>query len=110
MSQSTVGLSTSDLRGSSEFATRSTPTGLINMVPIGSNLSTISKRSSGFKGSQSMKKDGSQAADFFVKDYVKKRNLILGLLSAEIEFLITWNNPMSLPENHIPGLIIFDCY
>ncbi|RWS26434.1 phosphatidylinositol 4 kinase-like protein, partial [Leptotrombidium deliense] len=102
--QSTLGTLSADLRGSTEIAhSRNTPTGWINTVPLSSNLSTISKRSSGFKGSQSTKKGNSISHELFVKDYTRKRNLILGLLAAEIEFLISWHNPMGLPENHIPG-------
>lgn len=107
LSQSTLGLSSlnMDLKGSAEFAARTnTPTGWINTVPLSSNMSTISKRSSGLKGSQSAKRENSSAAaDVFVKDYVKKRNLILGLLSVDIEFFLTWNNPTGIPENHVHG-------
>lgn len=41
--------------------------------------------------------------DNFVKDYIKKRNLILSLLAAEVEFFSTWLNPLSLPELQLPG-------
>lgn len=78
---------------------RITPTGWMNTVPLSSNVSTISKRSSAFKGSQYAKtKDVNGYADCFMKDYVRKRNLILSLLGYEIEFLITWYNPLSLPD------------
>ncbi len=96
-----------DLRGSTDFSGNQarTPTqGWINTVPLSSNMSVISKRSSGFKGSQSTKNIKENLyADYFVKDYIRKRNLILGLLSVEIEFLITWHNPLSVSEKHIPG-------
>lgn len=101
---STLGLSLSaDLRGSTaEISQRTiTPTGWINTVPLGSNMSTISKRSSGVKGSQ--KRENSIAMDAYVKDYVKKRNLILGLLAIDIEFMITWHNPNGIAEHHIAG-------
>lgn len=87
-----------DTWGSTEvLQSRSTPTGWINTVPLSSNMSTISRRSSGGRGA----KDPS--SDVFVKDYIKKRNLILGLLAVEVEFLITWYNPMSSWERSIPG-------
>ncbi|XP_013774772.1 phosphatidylinositol 4-kinase alpha-like [Limulus polyphemus] len=94
-----LGLS-SELRGSMELSqSRGAPTGWINTVPLSSNMSTISRRSSGGRGSN--RRDLN--AEVFVKDYMRKRNLILGLLAAEIEFLITWHNPMALPEKHVPS-------
>ena len=42
-------------------------------------------------------------ADLFVKDYIRKRNLILELLAVEIEFLLEWHNPLSRPELAVPG-------
>ncbi|KAK8766666.1 hypothetical protein V5799_006551 [Amblyomma americanum] len=89
-----------DLRGSTEvLQSRSTPTGWINTVPLSSNMSTISRRSSAGRGS--VMKDAS--TEIFVRDYLKKRNLILGLLAVEIEFLITWYNPLSTWERNITG-------
>lgn len=88
----------SELRGSSDLSARATPTGWINTVPLSSNMSTISRRSS---GGRSARRD--QGNEFFVKDYVRKRNLIMGLLAVEIEYLITWHNPMSNPDLHLPG-------
>lgn len=96
-----------DYRGSMDFnvnQARITPTGWINTVPLSSNVSTISKRSSGFKGSQYTKnKENNIFADCFLKDYIRKRNLILSLLAVEIEFLITWYNPLLLPDLCISG-------
>lgn len=39
----------------------------------------------------------------YAKEYLRKRSLILALLSVEIEFLITWYNPLSLPDKVVPG-------
>ncbi|KAH7934113.1 hypothetical protein HPB49_021628 [Dermacentor silvarum] len=39
----------------------------------------------------------------YSKEYLRKRSLILALLSVEIEFLITWYNPLSLPDRVVPG-------
>ncbi|KAG8200239.1 hypothetical protein JTE90_025015 [Oedothorax gibbosus] len=70
----------------------------MNTMPLSSNVSTISRRSSGGRSGRR-----ENQSDSFVKGYVKKRNLILGLLAVDIEFLITWHNPMSLQENSFPG-------
>ncbi|KAI1292021.1 Phosphatidylinositol 4-kinase alpha [Halotydeus destructor] len=106
ISEAAVGINslTADLRGSADVQTRTaTPTaGWMNTVPLSSGMSTISKRSSGVKSSQT-KRETSIAVDSYVKDYTKRRNLILGLLAVDIEFLITWHNPNNLMENHVPG-------
>ncbi|UYV78927.1 PI4KA [Cordylochernes scorpioides] len=100
-----LGLATPELRGSMDLApsgtqpARATPTGWINTVPLSSNLSTISRRSSG--GGRSSRRGTGDPAEHVVKDYVKKRNLILGLLSAEVELMITWHNPLSATELHV---------
>ncbi|KAF8787808.1 Phosphatidylinositol 4-kinase alpha like protein [Argiope bruennichi] len=89
----------SEWRSSTELSqTRAPPTGWMNTMPLSSNMSTISRRSS---GGRSGRRDNH--SESFVKGYVKKRNLILGLLAVDIEFLITWHNPMSLQENSFPG-------
>ncbi|XP_064490203.1 phosphatidylinositol 4-kinase alpha-like isoform X2 [Ornithodoros turicata] len=49
-------------------------------------------------------KDSPQVADSsYAKEYLRKRSLILALMSVEIEFLITWYNPMALGDKMIPG-------
>ena len=39
-----------------------------------------------------------QSASPLAREYAKKRNLLLYLLSVEIEHLITWYNPTARPE------------
>lgn len=68
--------------------------GWYNTIPH--STSTLSKRSNRSKRLP-------YAKDSYDKDYMKKRNLILELLAVEIEFLITWYNPNSLPDLAIPG-------
>ncbi|KAM7348854.1 phosphatidylinositol 4-kinase III alpha isoform 1-T1 [Cochliomyia hominivorax] len=68
--------------------------GWYNTIPH--STSTLSKRSNRSKRLPYQK-------DSYDKDYMKKRNLILELLAVEIEFLITWYNPNSLPDLAIPG-------
>ncbi|XP_014673497.1 PREDICTED: phosphatidylinositol 4-kinase alpha-like isoform X2 [Priapulus caudatus] len=43
-----------------------------------------------------------QDGDVFVKEYIKKRNLILALVAVEVQRLCTWHNPQSLPELNVP--------
>ncbi|XP_969785.1 phosphatidylinositol 4-kinase alpha isoform X4 [Tribolium castaneum] len=69
--------------------------GWINTVPLSSSTATLSKRSA--------KSKRVPMADNFVKCYLKKRNLIMDLLTVEIEFLIVWLNPTSRQEQQIPG-------
>lgn len=98
--------------------------GWINTVPLSSSQNTLSKRSSTARSKRPVN------ADVYVKEYTKKRNLILELLvsnvtfflsrlylsfsrtlnkfnlflkAVEIEFLIIWHNPSSRPELAIPG-------
>lgn len=68
--------------------------GWYNTIPH--STSTLSKRSNRSKRLPYHK-------DSYDKDYMKKRNLILELLAVELEFLITWYNPNSLPDLAIPG-------
>uniref|UniRef100_T1J2J9 Thymidine kinase, cytosolic n=1 Tax=Strigamia maritima TaxID=126957 RepID=T1J2J9_STRMM len=82
--------------GTSDLAGRNS-SGWMNTIPFSSSMSSVSRRSS-----RSPRKSSTDI-DNFVKDYMKKRNLILGLLAVEIEFLVTWHNPLTQPELHIPG-------
>ncbi|KAG1666136.1 Phosphatidylinositol 4-kinase alpha [Nymphon striatum] len=72
--------------------------GWMNTMPLSSNMSTLSRKSRG-----GLKKGTGVIAGVFVKDYIKKRNLILALTAAEIQFMMTWHNPLSLPERAILG-------
>lgn len=80
-------------------ASRITPTGWINTVPLSNNVSTLPKR--GYKAYKN--KDNNTYLDIFFKDYIRKRNLVLSLLSIEIEFLISWYNPLNLSDLAING-------
>ncbi|XP_066970314.1 phosphatidylinositol 4-kinase alpha isoform X2 [Macrobrachium rosenbergii] len=74
----------SDLRSTSgEFVMNNT--GWINTVPLSSNTSTLSKRSTRSKRMIN--------PDIYVKDYLKKRALILSLLAVEIQTLKVWLQP-----------------
>ncbi|CAH1390658.1 unnamed protein product [Nezara viridula] len=70
--------------------------GWINTVPLSASTNTLTKRTGRAKRQPNQ-------GDLFVKDYIKKRNLILDLLAVEIELLITWYNPMGRSELHFPG-------
>ncbi|XP_049766862.1 phosphatidylinositol 4-kinase alpha isoform X1 [Schistocerca cancellata] len=84
----------SDMRSTSGDFTRQA-TGWINTVPLSSSTNTLSKRSARSKRVPN--------ADVFVKNYIKKRNLILELLAVEIEFLLIWYNPMGRQERQVQG-------
>ena len=92
----------SDVRSnsSSELARGATlpGSGWANTVPL-ANASTTASLSRRIN----RKRAAGGNPDAFVKDYIKKRNLILTLLAAEVEFLSTWLNPLSLPELQLPG-------
>lgn len=83
---------------SSELARGTLPgSGWANTVPLtnATAMSSLSRRVNRMKRAAN--------PDNFVKDYIKKRNLILTLLAAEVEFFSTWLNPLSLPELQLPG-------
>uniref|UniRef100_A0A182MWN4 Phosphatidylinositol 4-kinase alpha n=1 Tax=Anopheles culicifacies TaxID=139723 RepID=A0A182MWN4_9DIPT len=90
-----VSLDTVSLAGSEVArSTSSGNAGWYNTIPH--STSTLSKRSARIKRPPYPK-------DAYDKDYMKKRNLILELLAVEIEFMLIWANPLSLPELQIPG-------
>ncbi|CAB3220116.1 unnamed protein product [Arctia plantaginis] len=86
----------------SEIGSRTT-TGWINTVPM--STTTLSSGAGSVVGKRSNRsvKPPVKAQDTFVKDYVKKRNLILELMAVEIEFLVTWHNPHGRIEQAVPG-------
>uniref|UniRef100_A0A8D8UEF4 1-phosphatidylinositol 4-kinase n=1 Tax=Cacopsylla melanoneura TaxID=428564 RepID=A0A8D8UEF4_9HEMI len=91
-----TGVGGESLRGGTSFSSAASgpnTTGWINTVPL-----TSSKRSTGGRS-----KARTSNHDLFVKDYIKKRNLILDLLAVRIEFLLTWHNPSSRPELSVNG-------
>ncbi|KAL0867906.1 hypothetical protein ABMA27_008587 [Loxostege sticticalis] len=87
---------------SSDIGSRQT-TGWINTVPM--STTTLSSGAGSIAGKRSNRsvKPPAKPQDTFVKDYVRKRNLILELMAVEIEFLVTWHNPHSRPEQAVPG-------
>ncbi|XP_058809461.1 phosphatidylinositol 4-kinase alpha isoform X2 [Phymastichus coffea] len=74
---------------------RSPASSWISTVPLSASSNTLSKRSNRSKRLV--------AANLYVKDYIRKRNLILELLAVEIEMLLVWANPGSRQELAIPG-------
>ncbi|XP_071790519.1 phosphatidylinositol 4-kinase alpha-like [Asterias amurensis] len=69
--------------------------GWMNTTPLGSNMSVISKRSSAAR-------KGGDIGLKYIKAYMRRRLLIMSLLSNEIERLCTWYNPMDSQEQKIP--------
>lgn len=81
---------------SGEFPRPNAASGYFNTVPLSASTNTLTKRSTRSKRQVN-------SGDLFVKDYIKKRNLILDLLAVEIEFLLIWHNPTSRAELHFQG-------
>lgn len=82
-SETISSLSTALGTTNSEFS--KTPTSVwINTVPMSTSSNTLGKRSNRSKRVMN--------ANVFVKDYIKKRNLILELLAVEIEMLLVSSN------------------
>lgn len=70
----------------------------MNTIPLSSSLSS---RRSATGTSTDKEATGSQ---HILKDYLKRRNLILALIRREIERLSTWHNPMARPELNFTGV------
>ncbi|XP_078675528.1 phosphatidylinositol 4-kinase alpha-like isoform X1 [Branchiostoma floridae x Branchiostoma belcheri] len=85
-----------DLRASSDVGPRSTQ-GWVNTMPMSSNMSTLSRRSAGTTRSKS------RVGEVLVKDYMRRRGLLLSLVGNEIERLTTWYNPLGLSELSFVG-------
>ncbi|CAB3384659.1 Hypothetical predicted protein [Cloeon dipterum] len=69
-------------------------TGWMNTVPLSSSTNTLSKKS--------VRSKQAGPAGTGMKDYIKRRNLILDLLAIEIENLTTWRNPLASEQSQ-PG-------
>lgn len=74
---------------------KSSTSGWINTIPLSASNNTLSKRSNRSKRIVT--------GNFFVKDYIRKRNLILELLAVEIELLLVWRNPGDRPDLAVQG-------
>ncbi|XP_068726230.1 phosphatidylinositol 4-kinase alpha-like [Montipora capricornis] len=70
----------------------------MNTIPLSSNLS--SRRSA---TGTSVEKEAT-ANQHVLKDYLKRRNLILALIRREIERLSTWHNSLARPDLNFTGL------
>nr|XP_058953334.1 phosphatidylinositol 4-kinase alpha-like [Pocillopora verrucosa] len=70
----------------------------MNTIPLSSSLSS---RRSATEGSTGKEATGGQHV---LKDYLKRRNLILALIRREIERLSTWHNSMARPELNFTGM------
>ncbi|XP_052243319.1 phosphatidylinositol 4-kinase alpha-like isoform X4 [Dreissena polymorpha] len=65
------------------------------LMNINSGVNTLSKKSAGSRKAQ----DPNNA---YMKDYLRKRNLLLSMLTSSVELFTTWLNPMELPELRVP--------
>ncbi|XP_033211468.1 phosphatidylinositol 4-kinase alpha isoform X3 [Belonocnema kinseyi] len=80
--------------GSSDIG-KTSASGRINTMPLSASSNTLSKRSNRSKRAVT--------GNIFIKDYIKKRNLILELLAVEIELLLVWRNPGDRPDLAVQG-------
>ncbi|XP_065557789.1 phosphatidylinositol 4-kinase alpha-like [Artemia franciscana] len=93
-SENTLNLSFGEARLTPVSDVTKTSGGWINTVnlPGGSTISRKNIRTKKALGSEEK-----------VRDYTRKRTLILSLLAVEIEFFSTWHNPLGSVENQLPG-------
>ncbi|CAG2236207.1 PI4KA [Mytilus edulis] len=66
------------------------------MVPLNASISGYSKRSA------SGTRKSTNTSSGYVKEYIKKRNLILTFVASLIDSMITWHNPLDNPERKFP--------
>ncbi|KAK3587139.1 hypothetical protein CHS0354_006780 [Potamilus streckersoni] len=65
------------------------------LITVNSGTATYSKRSTATR-------KGHNPNDAQIKEYLRKRNLILTLVASTVELFITWHNPLALEELRIP--------
>ncbi|XP_052072692.1 phosphatidylinositol 4-kinase alpha-like isoform X2 [Mytilus californianus] len=79
------------------------------MVPLNASISGYSKRSAtnllhvpDTRSDASGTRKSQNTSSGYVKEYIKKRNLILTCVASLIESMITWHNPLDNPERKFP--------
>lgn len=106
---SVIGGTSGSGNSSGPASTGAPGSGWANTVPLSTGgtaaggTGTISSLNRRIAASRAAKLRGGPNPDTFVKEYIKKRNLILSLLAAEVEFFSTWLNPLSLPDLQLAG-------
>ncbi|KAK6191311.1 hypothetical protein SNE40_003034 [Patella caerulea] len=65
------------------------------MNTMNSSVSSYSRRSASARKNPA-------ATNSLLKDYIKKRNLILSLVAGAVDALITWHNPLEISELKVP--------
>ncbi|KAL5017409.1 hypothetical protein ScPMuIL_006998 [Solemya velum] len=70
---------------------------------INSRVSSYSKRSTSARKNQAENSS-------YIKEYIKKRNIILSLVANAIEMFITWHNPRDVPELKVPDSDKIEAY
>ncbi|XP_012059018.1 PREDICTED: phosphatidylinositol 4-kinase alpha [Atta cephalotes] len=91
----TIGSLAATLAPTPNDFSRSSSNVWMSTMPMSTSTNTLSKRSNRSKRIVN--------ANVLVKDYIKKRNLILELLAVEIEMLLVWRNPSGRAELALQG-------
>ncbi|XP_034943088.1 phosphatidylinositol 4-kinase alpha [Chelonus insularis] len=86
--------SMNSLAPSSRELVKQPASGWINTVPLSTSSNALGKRSNRSKRILH--------SNVLVKNYIKKRNLILELLAVEIELLLVWHNPGGRSDLNMP--------